>query len=36
MVVVDAGGRIVYEELVPEITSEPDYEAALAALAAAS
>lgn len=36
VVVVDAGGRIVYEELVPEITSEPDYEAALAALAAAS
>lgn len=32
VVVVDEAGRIVYEELVPEITSEPDYEAALAAL----
>ncbi len=32
VVVVDEEGRIVYEELVPEIAQEPNYEAALAAL----
>lgn len=32
VVVVDEEGTIVYEELVPEITNEPDYAAALAAL----
>lgn len=32
VVIVDEGGTIVYEELVPEITQEPNYEAALAAL----
>lgn len=32
VIVVDEMGRIVYEELVPEITHEPDYEAALSAL----
>jgi len=32
VIVVDESGKIVYEELVPEITTEPDYEAALAAL----
>ena len=32
VIVVDETGRIVYEELVPEITHEPDYEAALSAL----
>lgn len=30
--VVDEKGQIVYEELVPEITSEPNYQAALDAL----
>ncbi|MBN2964103.1 thiol peroxidase [Sulfurospirillum sp. T05] len=30
--VVDAQGKITYKEIVPEITAEPDYEAALAAL----
>lgn len=30
--VVDESGKIIYEELVPEITEEPDYEAALAAV----
>lgn len=29
-VVVDAEGTVAYTELVPEITTEPDYEAALA------
>lgn len=32
VVVIDATGRIVYTELVPEITHEPNYEAALKAL----
>ncbi len=32
VVIVDEEGRIAYEELVPEITHEPDYDAALAAL----
>ncbi|MGB3481378.1 MAG: thiol peroxidase [Mycobacterium sp.] len=33
VVVVGADGNVVYTELVPEIAQEPDYEAALAALA---
>ncbi|MCM1502892.1 MAG: thiol peroxidase [Bacteroidales bacterium] len=32
VVVVDEDGKVVYVQLVPEITDEPDYEAALAAL----
>lgn len=32
VVVVDEQGTIIYEELVPEITHEPDYEKALEAL----
>jgi len=32
VVVVDEKGKVVYTELVPEITQEPDYEKALAAL----
>ena len=34
VVVVDPEGRVVHTELVPEITAEPDYEAALAAVRA--
>jgi len=34
--VVDSTGKIVYREIVPEIASEPNYEAALAAVASAS
>ncbi|PKL47068.1 MAG: thiol peroxidase [Candidatus Riflebacteria bacterium HGW-Riflebacteria-2] len=34
--VVDSSGKIVYREIVPEIASEPNYEAALAAVASAS
>ena len=34
--VVDSSGKIVYREIVPEIGSEPNYEAALAAVTAAS
>ncbi len=32
VVVLDAGNRVVYTQLVPEITQEPDYAAAMAAL----
>lgn len=32
VVVVDASGKVTYTELVPEITQEPNYEAALNAL----
>jgi thiol peroxidase len=32
VVVVDGSGKVLYTELVPEITREPNYEAALAAL----
>lgn len=32
VIVIDETGKIVYEELVPEITTEPNYEAAIAAL----
>jgi thiol peroxidase len=33
IVVLDADGSVVYTQLVPEIGEEPDYDAALAALA---
>jgi thioredoxin-dependent peroxiredoxin len=33
--VLDANGKVVHAETVPEVTSEPNYEAALAALKAA-
>ena len=32
VVVLDANDRVLYTQLVPEITQEPDYEAALAAI----
>jgi thiol peroxidase len=32
--VLDKEGRVVYAEVVPEVTNEPNYEAALAALKA--
>lgn len=32
VVVLDAANKVVYTQLVPEITQEPDYDAALAAL----
>ena len=32
VIVVDEAGRVAYAQLVPEITEEPDYEAALAVL----
>lgn len=32
VVAVDAAGKVVYTQLVPEVTEEPNYEAALAAL----
>jgi thiol peroxidase len=32
VVVLDGDGRVTYTELVPEITAEPDYDAALAAV----
>lgn len=32
IVIINPEGKVVYTELVPEITQEPDYEAALAAL----
>ena len=32
VVVIGADGNVAYEELVPEIAQEPDYDAALAAL----
>jgi len=32
VVVLDAGNRVLYTQLVPEIADEPDYDAALAAL----
>jgi thioredoxin-dependent peroxiredoxin len=31
-VVLDANNQVVYTQLVPEITQEPDYDPALAAL----
>ena len=32
VIVVDEAGKVVYEELVSEITNEPNYEAAIASL----
>ncbi|MDN5895946.1 MAG: thiol peroxidase [Nocardioides sp.] len=32
VVVLDADGKVVYTELVPEVTQEPDYDSAVAAL----
>jgi thiol peroxidase len=32
VVVIDADGNVIYTELVPEISQEPDYDAAVAAL----
>lgn len=32
VIVVDEAGKVVYEELVPEITTEPNYDAVLAVL----
>ena len=32
VIVVDENGKVVYAQLVPEITEEPDYDAALSAL----
>ena len=32
VVILDANNKVIYTQLVPEIGSEPDYEAALAAL----
>ena len=32
VVVLDGDGKVVYTQLVPEITQEPDYDAAIAAL----
>ena len=32
VIVIDENGKIVYTQLVPEITAEPDYEAALKSL----
>jgi len=36
VVVIDADGNVAYEELVPEIAQEPNYDAALAALSASA
>jgi len=36
VLVVDPKGDVVYSEIVPEVTQEPDYEAALAAARAAA
>lgn len=32
VVVIDADGKVVYTELVPEVTHEPDYDAAISAV----
>ncbi|MFN9714003.1 MAG: hypothetical protein ACK57G_09430, partial [Planctomycetota bacterium] len=32
VIVLDATGKVVYEEIVPEVASEPNYEKAIAAL----
>jgi thiol peroxidase len=34
VIVLDASGKVVYEEIVPEVASEPNYEKAIAALKA--
>ena len=36
IVVIDSAGQVAYTQQVPEIGQEPDYEAALNALAAAA
>jgi thioredoxin-dependent peroxiredoxin len=33
VVIIDEAGKVIYTELVPELTQEPDYDAALKALA---
>lgn len=33
VVIIDEAGKVIYRELVPELTHEPDYDAALKALA---
>ena len=32
VIIVDENGKVVYAQLVPEITEEPDYDAALSVL----
>lgn len=32
VIIVDENGKVIYAQLVPEITEEPDYDAALSAL----
>ena len=32
VVIISPEGKVIYTELVPEITQEPDYEAALSAI----
>ena len=32
VIIIDEEGKIVYEQLVPEVTDEPDYDAALKVL----
>jgi thiol peroxidase len=32
VVVIDENGKVIYNQLVPEIADEPDYDAALAVL----
>ena len=34
VICINADGQVIHSQLVPEITTEPDYEAALAALKA--
>ncbi len=36
VIVLDSSGKVVYKEIVPEVTQEPDYAAALAALTKAA
>jgi thiol peroxidase len=36
VIVLDSNGKVVYKQIVPEVTQEPDYAAALAALKSAS
>ena len=32
VIIVDENGKVIYAQLVPEITEEPDYDAALSVL----
>jgi thiol peroxidase len=32
IVIVDENGKVIYTQLVPEITQEPDYDSALAVI----